>query len=976
MTSFKKLKMKSILMLLFILGFTACVTDDYDLNKGLNTDIAVGGDSLTLTIAKTNKILLGSIVDPISLDILKKSSSGGYSLQIKDSTGVSVNALNPVSFSIAPISIAPINTNLASINIPSFNINPINLSSALPFPTIDISSIALPSINESYTKLFDLSKPNNVRRQVKPSGLNKSKSDLALQSTGLITFHDSKTINQALSYVYPDQLQKINSIFLKNNTVTLTFNKSDINNLGFQTQNDTITHFKLDFPAEYVLSSPTGQGTSISGNSFIINNAVLSKTLGIYVATFKIDKIDYSNYYQSPPPTIMNYTKDITYSIDYSFIGETNNPLLLLSKVNVIVSLTSGPAINDMDIQTNEFGVTVPSGSNPINQSITIPSEISKVNSITFQDGATLQLNIANPSISPFSLSAGNCVIQLPQKFIFKASPGLDLTTNTLTIPYNQLFGIKTIGISGININQNVTPGSGSISLSDNLSYSINGVKVGSQAVMVNAINGMTGKKINVTGTISSLTISNASVLTNRIDISIPDVNTSIAVNQFISNDLKKIYSLALKTPSTLEIDLNVSNMPAGIDSIFFKDYTIQFPSFIKCKTGDLNGSNQLVMNQGFKVKTGFKKTISIEKIDFGSNGLDLTNGNFVLNEAVTMKGSAYVKSSSVNSSDVAGITISPSVSVGSMTVGLIEAQISTAIQPVSQNLALNLPSFLSGGNSILDIVNPVLSLEIGNSLGIPMSIDLSLIPKKNGVAVANGTINTTIAIAPAAILGQTTWSRYWISNYCKGYSAGFDTINVALQKLLRSVPDQVEISATPSITGLKQTVDLSSTNNSVNLKFAVNVPLSFGKDFQLQYIDTIPDLQKSMADILKMTHSIDIIAVVENSIPLELSLIATALNSTNGIISGVTVSSVDKIKSGNADGTAQISTIRISLKETTTDAIKLLDKLILTVSAKNNSTVAGIQLNADQYVKLELKVQIPKGITISTTPAAAPRKK
>ena len=976
MTSLNKTKMKSIVIFLLSLSFTACVTNDYDLSKGLNTDITVGGDSLTLTLAKTNKILLGSLVDPISLDILKKSQSGGYSLQIKDSTGVSVNALSPVSFSIAPISIAPINTNLASISIPSFNINPINLSSDLPFPTIDITGVAVPSMNESFTKLFDLSKVNNLKRQFVPSKVSKSGSTTGL-STPLIRFSDSKTITQALSYSFPTQLQKINTIFLKNNKVTLRFDKSGINALGFDSQNDTITNFKLDFPSEYVISSPTGQGTSISGNSFIIKNAVLDQQHGVYEATFMIDKIDYSQY---PQLNSVNYSKDISYSIAYSFIGTSTNtdPNFYKQTANVIVSLTSAPAINDMDIVTNEFPVTVPGGGNSISQTITVPSQISKVNSITFQDGATLQLNIADPSISPFSLSAGSCVIQLPSKFIFKPTTGLDLTTNTLTIPYNQLFGIKTIGISGVNINLPVTPGSGSITLNDNLTYNINGVKVGSQAVMVNAINGMTGKKINVTGTISSLTIANASVVTNRIDINIPDVNTSIAVNQAISTDLKKIYTLTLKTPSTLEIDLNVSNMPAAIDSVFFNSYTIHFPAFIKCKTGDLNTNNDLVLNQGFKVQNGFKKTISIEKIDFGTNGLDLVNGNFILNEAVTMKGGAYIKSTNVNSSDISSITISPTVTVGSMTVGLIEAQISTAIQPISQNLALNLPAFLTSGNSILDITNPVMSLEIGNSLGIPMNINLSLTPKKNGVAVTEGTINTSIAIAPASILGQTTWSRYWISNYCKGFSAGFDTINVALQKLLRSAPESVEITATPSITGSKQIIDLSSTNNNVNLKYSVNVPLSFGKDFQLQYADTIKDLQTSLADILTKTHSIDIIAIVENSIPLELSLNATALSASKGLISGVSITSPDKIKSGNVDPitlktTPQTSTILISLKETTTDALVQLDKLVLNITAKNNYSVS--PLNAEQYIKIELRVRIPKGITI-TTPSSAPRKK
>jgi hypothetical protein len=133
-----------------------------------------------------------------------------------------------------------------------------------------------------------------------------------------------------------------------------------------------------------------------------------------------------------------------------------------------------------------------------------------------------------------------------------------------------------------------------------------------------------------------------------------------------------------------------------------------------------------------------------------------------------------------------------------------------------------------------------------------------------------------------------------------------------------------------------------------------------------MQYIDTIADLQKSLADILKYAHQVDLIAIVENSVPLELSLEATALNSSKAVISGVTISSLDKIKSGNANGTAQTSKITISLSESTTGALQLFDALKLKISAKSNSTVAGLALNSNQYITLELRARIPKGITLN----------
>ena len=955
------LKLKLVRFLLFVLALSLfnCTTNDYDLKQGINTNMTLGGDSLSFPIGKTKKILLGSLLDDVSLDILKKSQNGAYLLQYKDSISpIKINTLNPVNFSIAPISITPITANLADIKVPTFTVNPINLISNLPIPSIDYSGLTIPAITESFTKQIDISQPLNTKRMVKTNQGSSS----VLYDSGLIKYHDAKTITQSLLFNFPTQLKKINSIILKNNTFVLRIDKTELNNLGFDNQNDTLKNFAINFPSEFVLSSPVGSGASIIGNSFVISNAVLTST-NVYTASFKIDRLNLSSFDQSL--SILNYTKPIPYSVDYSFRGTTSNPALLQQKANMNISLSSAPSIDDMNIETNDFLVTVPGGSNTINQTIQLPAEVSKVNSLTFSPGATLQISIQDPSISPFSFKAGACIISLPKKFVFNPYNGLDLTTNTLTIPYNQLFGTKTIGIAGMTINQTVPNGSSSITVTDNLSYNINGLTVGNQTTSTSIINGMTNKKINVTGTVSGLTISNASLITKNISISIPNQSTNIDVNQFVSTDVKTINTITLKNPSTLEFKIAVSNLPAAIDSVFFSNYVIQLPTFLQFKSGDVNSQNQLVLNSGFKVSTGFSKILTIQKFDFGATGINLTNGNFNLHDVVTMSGNAYVKGKNVNSSDISNVVISPTVTIGSMSIGQLEGKFTPTISTITQNIPIDLQKYLASG-SVLDIVNPVLTLEIGNTFGIPVNLNMTLTPKKNGVAQSAGILNTNISVAPASVLGQTTWSKFWISNLCKGYSAGFDTINVALPKLLKSVPDQIEISAIPTVTGTKQSIDLSSTNNQINLKYSVNVPLSFGIDFTIQYKDTIGDLKKQLADILKYARQVDVIAIIENSIPAELSFDAKPLNSANAIISGVNVTTLGKIKSGNVDGTAQTSKVTFSLRETATGALDLLDALALNISAKTNITIAGIPLNANQYITVELRIVIPKGITIN----------
>jgi len=976
MTAFIKLKFYQFLVIILACSFSNCMSNDYNLKDGVNTDMTLGGDSLTIPIGKTNKILLGTLLDGQNIDILRQSQTGAYLFQLKDSMEVKIDAIQPVNFSISPFTIAPVSTNFSAVKIPSFQINPIDISSGLNIPNVDLSSFNIPVINSKYEYTKSLSGASNAKKQTntKKSLTAQAKSNSQI-TIGPVDIQASHTIPQTIFFNLSTAstiLKKIDFIQLNSNIVTVRFDKTKINAMGFLSQSDALKSLSIKFPDEYTISSFSGPGTSIVGNEFRIDNVALS-SVDVYVATLKIDKLDMNGIDQSLG--LLNYSKDISYTFDYAFTGTSKDPGILTRDIQVGLSITSVPTLSDMEIQTTDFAIQVPKGSNSIDQTIQMPKEISKINTLTFEDGANLELTIKDPGINPLNLNSGNCVIQLPSKLIFKSMAGLDPVSNTLTIPYNQILGLKkNIGITGMKINQSVPFGSSSIKLHDNLYFDVQGLSVGGQSIAVSSINGMNNKKLDIAGIVSGLNISNASFETNRMTFTIPDQSSKIDINQFVSTDVKRLYSISLISNSGLEFKIGINNLPTGIDSVFFDNYTIQMPFYLKFKAGNVNSLNQLILNEGFSIKDGFAKKLIIEKIDFGANGIDLTNGILESHDAVSMSGSAYVKGASLNLKVLSSISIQPVISVGAFSISQIEGVISTKIPTVSKNVSLNLPKFLTSGANVLDIDNPVLLLEIGNTMGIPINLDLTLTPKKNGAVIPDGIIKSKVSIAPAIILGQPLWSRYWISNACKGYSAGFDTLNVALPKLLKYIPDQIEISAVPSITGSKQKVDLSALNNQMTFKYSLNVPLSFGKDFIIQYIDTISDLKKQLVDILKYARQVDILVSIENSIPFELTLEATALNSSKGIIDGIIISSFDKIKSGNSNGTSQTSKIVIGLKESktgiqsseTANALNLLDALKLKISAKSNSTVAGIQLKPDQYIKLDVSVRIPKGMTFN----------
>jgi hypothetical protein len=178
------------------------------------------------------------------------------------------------------------------------------------------------------------------------------------------------------------------------------------------------------------------------------------------------------------------------------------------------------------------------------------------------------------------------------------------------------------------------------------------------------------------------------------------------------------------------------------------------------------------------------------------------------------------------------------------------------------------------------------------------------------------------------------------------------------LSNLLKTLPDLIDVQVTPTITGERHKVDLYSTKNQLDVKYGLNVPLEFDEDFKIQFSDTIDGLKSSLEEILKMTNNIEIVGVVNSKIPLNLSFKVTPLDSSNKTIAGIALTA-DSIKYNS------LEPISFGLKETEVGALKTMDKIILQVSASKNASLSLIPLKSDQYFIVELRVKIPKGISV-----------
>ena len=313
------------------------MSDEYDLSDGVNTEITVGGDSLSIPIGKVKPIVLGDMIDSLGADIIKKSENGTYSIRLNDSIDVEISAINPVNVSVSPITIPGINTNVANIIFPVIQFDPVSLNSTVNVPVASTNNLNLPVVNSSYKKSIVITAPSGIK------GLNKSNTSMRSKSAE-ITFgpyeaEGGSTVSQDINFTFDNVLKKINKIYFKSSRVTVTFDKSEINAVGFTSHKDTIKSFRIDYPSTFKLTNNIGPGTSIQGSSFIIKDSPLEGSSDIFTYSFVVESLDMSN---EPQSGRLNYNATVPYSIKYNLIGQANENSNVVGKtVGIQVNLSA-----------------------------------------------------------------------------------------------------------------------------------------------------------------------------------------------------------------------------------------------------------------------------------------------------------------------------------------------------------------------------------------------------------------------------------------------------------------------------------------------------------------------------------------------------------------------------------------------------------------------------------------------------------
>ena len=453
------------------------------------------------------------------------------------------------------------------------------------------------------------------------------------------------------------------------------------------------------------------------------------------------------------------------------------------------------------------------------------------------------------------------------------------------------------------------------------------------------------------------------------------DINsqTEIKFEAEVPEELERLDEVKFVGEPMLDIYVRFT-APDEVQQVRLVNYTIVFPDFIDFVDGQDVEDHRLVINEPVTIADGYEKHLKIEGFHFEENPIDDYH-QLLLEGALTLDGqlAVIIEPQGTVPSEVE-VQVMPSVSVGDLEVGEIVGKVNVDIDPVNEVVDLgDIPDFLKDKDVVLDITHPMITLEVGNTTGVPVVADLELLPMVGDNVIENGKIvlnGGEIAVKAADVMGDYTWTNFFISNSNEGMEPGYEYVGVSnLPNLIRQIPDEIQIKMTAvADESQEHRFDLSHGDYEMKVKYNVNVPLQFGEDLLVVYRDTVNDFNKDIADYVKYVEAVEMELQVENMIPLGMNCSIVALDVEGRALPDIEVSSDMPIEPAdweNGKPVMKTSEFTITLTEKVEGEMEKLDGLGMEIKAHASEGVHGAVLKKDQYLRLSGKMRIPGGISV-----------
>lgn len=430
-----------------------------------------------------------------------------------------------------------------------------------------------------------------------------------------------------------------------------------------------------------------------------------------------------------------------------------------------------------------------------------------------------------------------------------------------------------------------------------------------------------------------------------------------------------------IKSISRVDVDLVAriafSYSPGFAQNLYLDDITIDLPDYFIVGETLESGNVKRISNEVIEDYANYVVEVAIVGVDLTQlpegEGFDSSTLSFNLSGDIVVNGTVHINSGELLVSDgstnisvdlVADAYLSD-IHVQGMQ-GRIDPDIDVNVEPISLS---GLPDFLNDEEVVLDVANPQIYFFTNNQTPVR-----ALITSSNLVSIyQNGGENVVVNL-PELSVAPLTYSEFCLSPVePEGFDGIYEPVE-NLSALVERIPNQIEVNLFAEAADEETEIRLGE-EYYIDTDYEINVPFAFGPNLTIVYRDTVDGWREDIEDY-EITQ-VNVTATVENKIPLDLHLTATALT-TDGVnalpLDGVTA--VVRVPSQDNDDIKANSTtdIVIEIVEETPGQVKQLDGLALRVTADGSSEVSADNriLNSNQTLQLRnVKLKVPGGVKI-----------
>jgi hypothetical protein len=766
----------------------------------------------------------------------------------------------------------------------------------------------------------------------------------------LTTTVPSGTANLKLSTSVPDQIAKINTVHFQAPSI-ININISAAHLPTMESANIQIKNLNIAFPKELVFEPTTGLNTST--NEFTLTNENFDPASGKHIEL----RLREANFSDVSLAGGLDWNGTISYGGSIGFGGEMKSKYLTSSTqdAEIKVAFSSSMAVESATVTTKDIVVDNIAGVNvnfPIKA--TIADQVQHLGTLKLQPDTKIHIHLDKPKL-PLTLQGRGLNIVFPDLFEF--NPALPM--NTLSYNNEAIPDSIVLTLDALKIDQNLV--NGVLDLNPSISVS-GGIGLVGGVVNSKDIESLNNESMTVDAFTSKIGIRSTSVVLKDLSTTVSDsINLDIE-NTGIPSEVVSIDSLLLKDNATIDLLVNITDMP-NLSNPLKAKVTVDFPDMFLFTPGSVNSSNQLVIDDVFDKDGKLSKSIGIRGLKLDGKPL---NGTLSIHKQLAYTATVSVEAPTVNSDDLQGKTIS--VAVDAQIKGIafkdVYGKLDPQIEPIHQDVSLgNIDERLQNGDVVLDVTKPVIALNTESNLGLPIDASVKVIPIVKGVERTADQQAFTLHLPKVNNPLHPKQTRFWIAPDSAGMPQGYQFIQTEIQKLFKIVPDNIRLDASVRAnTSVQHYFDLTAPY-SFKLAYEVTVPMAFGQDMRVHIEQEVAEnLDPQIGEIAAETGSLEILGTVVNSIPLELSLALVPLDEDGVRIPVDTVSQV--INAGGHDGSGVPTTLKLKLEDKD-DLLKDLRSFLLIFTASSNTTVAGTPIKADNFIKADLKVRVNGGINL-----------